>query len=151
MAASLIAAPISSASFLASRPAVRRSRAAHVKVTAQAQDAKRNPAAAMIVGGLAWAAVTLSASAADLSAGEDVFTGNCAACHSGGGNVIEAGKTLQKDAISQYLDGGLSEAAIIKQVQNGKNAMPAWSGRLSEDEINDVAAYVYDQASNDKW
>lgn len=24
-------------------------------------------------------------------------------------------------------------------------------GRLSEDEINDVAAYVYDQASNDKW
>jgi len=23
--------------------------------------------------------------------------------------------------------------------------------RLSEDEINDVAAYVYDQSSNDKW
>ena len=37
------------------------------------------------------------------------------------------------------------------QVTNGKNAMPAWAGRLSEDEIQDVAAYVYDQASNDKW
>ena len=35
-----------------------------------------------------------------------------AACHSGGGNVIEAGKTLQKDAISQYLDGGLSVSAV---------------------------------------
>ena len=33
MAASLIAAPISTATFLASRPAVRRSRAAHVKVS----------------------------------------------------------------------------------------------------------------------
>lgn len=29
--------------------------------------------------------------------------------------------------------------------------MPAWAGRLSEDEIQDVAAYVYDQASGDKW
>ncbi len=37
------------------------------------------------------------------------------------------------------------------QVTNGKNAMPAWAGRLSEDEIQDVAAYVYDQASGDKW
>jgi cytochrome c6 len=37
------------------------------------------------------------------------------------------------------------------QVTNGKNAMPAWAGRLSEDEIQDVAAYVFDQASNDKW
>lgn len=33
MVASLVAAPISAASFLASRPAVRRSRAAHVKVS----------------------------------------------------------------------------------------------------------------------
>ncbi len=33
MAASLVAAPISTATFLASRPAVRRSRAAHVKVS----------------------------------------------------------------------------------------------------------------------
>ena len=33
----------------------------------------------------------------------------------------------------------------------GKNAMPAFGGRLGDDEIGDVAAYVYDQASGDKW
>ncbi|CAK0783241.1 hypothetical protein CVIRNUC_006440 [Coccomyxa viridis] len=140
--------------FQASKSAARRPKTPVVKGVAGmpwSTEAKRNPAALILSTGLAWAAVTLSASAADLSSGEDVFSGNCAACHSGGGNVIEASRTLQKDAITQYLDGGLSEAAIVKQVQNGKNAMPAWSGRLSEDEINDVAAYVYDQASNDKW
>jgi mono/diheme cytochrome c family protein len=29
--------------------------------------------------------------------------------------------------------------------------MPAFGGRLSEDEINDVASYVIDTAANDKW
>ena len=37
------------------------------------------------------------------------------------------------------------------QVTNGKNAMPAWAGRLSEDEIQDVAAFVFNQARNDLW
>ena len=29
--------------------------------------------------------------------------------------------------------------------------MPAFGGRLSDEEIEDVAAYVYDQANGDKW
>ena len=37
------------------------------------------------------------------------------------------------------------------QVENGKGAMPAWSGTLDDDEIQAVAAYVFDQASGDKW
>ena len=40
---------------------------------------------------------------------------------------------------------------MITQVTNGKNAMPAFGGRLDDDEITDVAAYVYDQATNAKW
>ena len=43
-----------------------------------------------------------------------------AACHSGGGNVIEASKTLQKDAISQYLDGGLSVSHALPYLQSCK-------------------------------
>lgn len=31
------------------------------------------------------------------------------------------------------------------QVENGKNAMPAWGDRLSEEEIEAVAAYVFKQ------
>jgi cytochrome c6 len=29
--------------------------------------------------------------------------------------------------------------------------MPAFGGRLSDEEIGDVAAYVIDQANGDKW
>ena len=74
-----------------------------------------------------------------------------AACHGGGNNVVDPTKTLRKEAIKQYLTGGLTEEAIVYQVTNGKNGMPAWEDVLSEEEIQAVASYVYDQATNDKW
>ena len=39
-----------------------------------------------------------------------------------------------------------SLAAIKNQVTNGKNAMPAFGGRLKDDEIEAVANYVLSQA-----
>ena len=65
--------------------------------------------------------------------------------------MIQNEKTLRKEALEQYLAGGLKEASIVTQVTNGKNAMPAFGGRLDAEEIEDVAAYVYDQATNAKW
>ena len=87
----------------------------------------------------------------DRGAGEVIFSGNCAACHAGGNNVIAAEKTLRKDALDKYLAGGRKESSVVTQVTNGKNAMPAFGGRLSDEEIGDVAAYVIDQANGDKW
>lgn len=86
----------------------------------------------------------------DLALGEEVFSGNCAACHSGGGNSVQPNRTLAKADLEAFLDGGYNEAAIIYQVTNGKNAMPAWGDRLSEEEIESVAAYVL-KASADGW
>lgn len=40
--------------------------------------------------------------------------------------------------------GGFNEKAIINQATNGKNAMPAFGGKLSEEDIQNVAAFVYD-------
>merc|ERR1712072_241872 len=51
---------------------------------------------------------------ADLAAGESVFSNNCAACHSGGQNVIEPQKTLEQEALEEFLDGGANEAAVKK-------------------------------------
>ena len=51
-------------------------------------------------------------------------------------------KTLEKEALEQYLAGGRNEKAVMMQVTNGKNAMPAFGGRLGEDEIQNVASYV---------
>uniref|UniRef100_Q7M1S5 Cytochrome c-553 n=1 Tax=Chlorella vulgaris TaxID=3077 RepID=Q7M1S5_CHLVU len=88
---------------------------------------------------------------ADLVLGAEVFNNNCAACHAGGQNSVINERTLQKGALEQYLAGGFNVEAITTQVTNGKGAMPAWGDRLDEFEIAAVAAYVFDQASGNKW
>jgi cytochrome c6 len=79
-----------------------------------------------------------------LAQGAKVFSANCAACHLNGNNVVAANKNLKAETLKQF--GMDSEAAIITQVTNGKSAMPPFKGRLKEDEIQAVAAYVLAQA-----
>jgi cytochrome c6 len=55
-------------------------------------------------------------------------------------------KTLEKEALDSYLTGGRSEKSVMTQVTNGKNAMPAFGGRLSEEDIANVASYVISSA-----
>lgn len=77
-------------------------------------------------------------------AGAQVFSANCAACHIGGGNVINAAKTLKQDAL--VANGKDTADAIVTQVTKGYGAMPAFGGRLSPEQIENVAAYVLSQA-----
>ncbi len=90
--------------------------------------------------------------ATDISSGSKIFSNNCASCHLGGGNILISQKTLQKEALSEYLENYNTDAiaAIIDQVKNGKNAMPAFKSKLSEQEILQVAAYVF-QKSEQGW
>ena len=80
----------------------------------------------------------------------ELYDANCAACHIGGGNVVNAERTLKQADLNAYLDnyGNGHETAIAYQVTNGKNAMPAFGGKLSDTDIADVAAYVEQQAGN---
>ena len=95
---------------------------------------------------------TAPAFAADVAHGGQIFSANCVACHMGGGNVVNGERTLKADALDSYLAnyGNGHEAAIAYQVTNGKNAMPAFGGKLSDNDIADVAAYVEDMA-NKGW
>lgn len=106
---------------------------------------------ALVAGAAAALRAAAPAKAADLALGEEVFGNNCAACHMGGQNSVMPDKTLQKAALEQYLAGGFTGEAIVAQVENGKGAVPAWAGRLSEEEIEGVAAYVYKQAAGSLW
>ena len=81
---------------------------------------------------------------AEPMSGEKLFNSNCSACHIGGNNVIISHKTLKREALEKYEMKSLE--AIRHQVINGKNAMPAFGGRLSEDEIAAIATYVLGQA-----
>ena len=86
------------------------------------------------------------AMAGDAASGAKIFSANCAACHAGGNNVIMANKTLKLDALKTY--GMDSLDAIKTQVTKGKNAMPAFGGRLSAAQIEDVATYVLSKAES---
>lgn len=81
---------------------------------------------------------------ADLAAGEQVFSANCSACHAGGNNAIMPEKTLKKDALEDNSMNSIE--AITTQVRNGKNAMPAFGGRLADEDIENVANYVLNQS-----
>jgi cytochrome c6 len=91
---------------------------------------------------------TLPALAAVTSDGAKIFNANCSSCHIGGGNILISHKTLKKEALSSYLENYNQDSlkAIIHQVQNGKNAMPAFKNKLSTEEIMEVAAYVFQKA-----
>lgn len=99
-------------------------------------------------GAIAFILVSISlispAWAADATHGKQLFAANCASCHLNGKNVVVSTKTLEKDALEKY--GMYSLDAIVTQVTKGKNAMPAFLGRLSDTDIEDVATYVLAQA-----
>lgn len=89
-------------------------------------------------------AIQRPALAGDAAKGAQVFAANCAACHMGGKNVVNPAKTLSKADLEKY--SMYSEEAIVTQAINGKNAMPAFGGRLTQDQIENVAAYILDKA-----
>ena len=82
--------------------------------------------------------------AADLEEGKQIFSNNCIACHSNGNNAIVQEKTLKKEVLEMF--DMYSISAITSQVKNGKNAMPAFGGRLADEEIENVAYYVLNQS-----
>nr|YP_010336335.1 cytochrome c553 [Goniotrichopsis reniformis]UNJ14741.1 cytochrome c553 [Goniotrichopsis reniformis] len=88
--------------------------------------------------------VSTSAFAADVQHGGEIFTANCSACHAGGQNAILPERTLQKDVLEKFSMKSID--AIVKQVTEGKNSMPPFGGRLSDQDIQDVANYVLSQA-----
>jgi cytochrome c6 len=95
------------------------------------------------------AAIVLCAPAAqagDAAAGKQIFSANCAACHAGGRNAVNPTKTLQKADLEKW--EMYDAAAIVTQVTHGKGAMPAFSGKLNAEQIDNVTAYVLAQADN---
>ena len=148
--------PLNSPSSLAAARAdrLRLSPAAHAPLLSFARSASvvaalsfQIPSKVVAAGAAAAFSLATPAFAGDAGLGEQVFSGNCAACHAGGQNVIMPEKTLRQEALQAYLDGGANEKAVTYQVTNGKNAMPAFGGRLSDEDIANVAAYVISSSS----
>ena len=86
----------------------------------------------------------LSLSGGSVTGGEgaEVFAENCAACHGESGEgLAELGAPRLSDAI--WLYGG-DKATIVETITNSRaGVMPAWSGRLDEVTIKQLAVYVH--------
>ena len=68
--------------------------------------------------------------------GAVVFSENCSTCHGATGHGGNGGPDLRTMPLAQ------TEEGAIQQVTNGGGGMPAFGGTLSEEEIENVAAYV---------
>ncbi len=101
-------------------------------------------AVALVAIALTFTSSVNPAFAGDAAAGGQIFSANCAACHIGGGNVINAQKTLKQADLDA--NGKNTIEAIVTQVTNGNGAMPAFGGKLSAEDIENVATYVLGQA-----
>ncbi|MGK2877005.1 MAG: c-type cytochrome [Solirubrobacterales bacterium] len=97
------------------------------KVKAQAEEKVAESAEGAQAGG------GEAASGVDAAA---LFTENCAGCH-----VLTAANAT--GTVGPNLDNtAFDEAAIVKQIENGRGAMPAFKGKLSPEEIEALAKYV---------
>jgi cytochrome c6 len=80
----------------------------------------------------------------DLESGKTLFVSNCNVCHLGGSNLIIPEKNLKKETLE--LNGMNDVNSIVYQIINGRNGMPAFGGRLNENEILNIAEYVLSQS-----
>jgi len=75
--------------------------------------------------------------AAAIKEGDKLFDANCAECHGDGTGL--SGPDLTDD---RWIYGG-SDAEVFKTVTKGtKGGMPAWSGKLTDEQVWKVIAYV---------
>jgi len=89
---------------------------------------------------------TGSQSPAAPSSAADLFGQNCASCHGADGKGIRDRGT--PDLTSPSIQTSMSDRQIVETIRNGKGAMPGWSGKLSDSQISELAAYIRSFASS---
>jgi mono/diheme cytochrome c family protein len=73
--------------------------------------------------------------AAKIEAGENVFNTNCAICH--GDQLVSTGQTFDLRRLKDN-----ERPRFDNSVRNGKNQMPPWKGKLTDEEIDQLWHYI---------
>lgn len=91
-----------------------------------------------VAGALLLASATSAAVAADIIKGRQLYNMHCANCHGGNGiSFMPGAPSFARQERMMQPDGNLALA-----IRNGKNAMPAFAGVLTESQIFDVVGYM---------
>ena len=73
-----------------------------------------------------------------LVTGRDIYQSDCARCHGGSGGGGAGPKLSDGRVVERYPNPTDQEDVVRK----GRGAMPAWGGKLSDDEITAVVRYT---------
>lgn len=97
----------------------------------------RRVAAAFLLAGF----VTVPAIAQE--GGAAIYKAKCAMCHGvdGTGNT-PVGKSMKVRSFKSDEDVKASDAALIKDTKDGVGKMPAYAGKLTDAQIQEVVAYI---------
>lgn len=76
--------------------------------------------------------------------GADTYKSKCQMCHAadGSGNT-PAGKSTKVRPFNSDEVMKMSDDDLIKVTTNGHGKMPAYKGKLTDDQIKDVVAYIH--------
>jgi cytochrome c6 len=75
--------------------------------------------------------------------GEQLFQNNCSICHLNGNNIIIPEKNFKEETL--IANGMNNKNSISYLILNGKNGMPAFGGRLTENEIEAISTYLLNE------
>ena len=80
----------------------------------------------------------------DVAAGQRIFQRKCASCHNsnGDGRTIVARHFPNANLIDGVWRSDGSAAAIESQIRHGRDPMPKFEGKLTDEEIRQAVAYV---------
>ena len=80
---------------------------------------------------------------ADDAAGKNIFSSKCAICHGPSGDgKTSIGKTLNIPDFHSAAAQKMTDAEVKAIVADGKNKMPAFKGKLTDTQIDQVVDYV---------
>ena len=92
-------------------------------------------ALAVVGAALSPATTAMAQDTAKIEAGENVFNTNCAICH--GDQLVSTGQTFDLRRLKDN-----ERPRFDNSVRNGKNQMPPWKGKLSDEEIDQLWHYI---------
>lgn len=76
-------------------------------------------------------------------AGKNIFTSKCSICHGpDGSGKTSMGKALNIADLHSATVQKMADGDLKNVITNGKNKMPAFKGKLTDAQIDDVIAYI---------
>ena len=90
------------------------------------------------------APIMLSSSAAFAADAAANWAQHCASCHGkdGSGATTMGKKLAVKDYRDAKVQGGFTDAEATQMIKDGKDKMKGFKGKLSDDEVKALVAYV---------